>query len=70
MQDLLDPLAAHRLAVDLSGRLVTRLGWTPGQVTSWWNHKAHPILNRRTALQAWQREEFDAVRALVERMCV
>jgi hypothetical protein len=57
-----DPGAAARGL----NELLRSLGYTEDAITVWWNHVGHAELGGRTALQAWQREEYDAVIALVQ----
>lgn len=43
-----------------------RAGMDDASTTDWWNHRAYEDLGGRTPLQAWQRQEYRQVKALVE----
>jgi len=57
-----DPGAAARRLNDV----LRSVGYTEDAITIWWNDVGHIELGGRTALQAWQREEYDPVIALVQ----
>lgn len=44
-----------------------KVGYSGAKVTEWWNHASYEELGGKTPTQAWNSEEYDLVRALVER---
>lgn len=61
----MNPLEAHDEAQRLN-YLLAKVGYEDGLGTQWWNTVPHPALDGRTALQAWQAGEHDAVTRLVD----
>src|SRR5258708_9078359 len=57
-----DPGAAARRL----NEILRSVGYTDDAITVWWNHVGHAELGGRTAVQAWQREDYDAVVTLVQ----
>lgn len=49
----MNPPQAHREAERLN-YLLAKVGYEDGLGTQWWNSVAHPELDGRTALEAWQ----------------
>ncbi len=45
-----------------------KIGYSDAAVTRWWNHDAYDELGGRTPTQAWNCEEYDGVKALVEKL--
>ncbi len=41
-------------------------GFPEGLITRWWNEVRYEQLGGRTALQAWQRHQYDQVKRVVE----
>jgi hypothetical protein len=54
---------------NLADRLIEalrRAGFPETLITRWWNEVQYEQLGGRTALQAWQRQEYDDVKRVVE----
>jgi len=62
-----DPMWALREATRINVAL-GRSGMDEAATTRWWNDCAYDDLSRSTPLQAWQRQEYDQVKSLVERL--
>ncbi len=45
-----------------------KLGWDDAQITKWWNISAFDELGGLTPTQAWQRNDFAKVKALVDKL--
>jgi hypothetical protein len=64
-EDERDPMWANREATKI-GLALGKVGYTQADITRWWNHSAYEELGGRTPLQAWNLEEYDRVKRLVE----
>ena len=45
-----------------------KIGYSDADVNFWWNEQSFSELSGMTPTQAWNRDEFDRVKALVERI--
>jgi len=50
------------------GLALGRVGYSDAQVNRWWNHAAYAELGGKTPIQAWNSNEFELVKALVEKL--
>ena len=60
-----DPNWAGREAAKISVAL-GKVGYSQAEITKWWNNAAYKELGGRTPLQAWNGEEYEQVKRLVE----
>jgi len=45
-----------------------KVGYSDAAATRWWNHAAYDDLGGRTPTQAWNCEDYDLVKGLVEKL--
>jgi hypothetical protein len=50
------------------GLALSKIGYSDSEVTHWWNETEYAELSGMTPTQAWNRDEFDLVKGLVERI--
>lgn len=62
-----DPIWANREAAKINLAL-KKVGYSDAMITKWWNHSGYKELGGRSPTDAWNREEFDSVKALVEHL--
>jgi hypothetical protein len=62
-----DPMWSNREATKINVALA-KAGLSEAGQTEWWNHCAYAELGGITPGEAWQREQYAEVQALVERL--
>jgi hypothetical protein len=62
-----EPMWSNREATKINVAL-GKIGYPDADVTCWWNERSFPELSGMAPTQAWNRNEFDRVKALVEKI--
>jgi hypothetical protein len=62
-----DPMWPNREATKINVAL-GKIGYSDADVTCWWNEHSFSELSGMTPMQAWNRDEFDRVKTLVEKI--
>ena len=66
-QDQRDPMWASREAAKINLAL-KKVGYSDAKITKWWNHSAYEELGGKSPTDAWNHEEYELVKALVEHL--